>query len=54
VRYTARCGTEALVSQITAVYDALIVEVERYGGSLMGFAGDQINCWFRRRRCSPR
>jgi adenylate cyclase len=42
----ARRGGEALVQQINAVYSALIVEVERFGGSVIGFAGDSITCWF--------
>src|SRR5690349_19994975 len=42
----ARRGAEALVQQINAVYDSLIAEVERYGGSVIGFAGDSITCWF--------
>ena len=28
------------------VYDALIGQVDRYGGSVIGFAGDAITCWF--------
>jgi class 3 adenylate cyclase len=28
-----RCGAEALTQQINLVYDALIAEVDRYGGS---------------------
>src|SRR5207237_10269741 len=28
------------------VYDALIAEVDRYGGSVIGFSGDAITCWF--------
>ena len=42
----ARRGVEALTRQINYVYDALIGEVERYGGSVVGFAGDAITCWF--------
>lgn len=39
-------GTEELPRQLNLVYDALIAEVERYGGSVLGFAGDAITCWF--------
>src|SRR5437773_3962727 len=42
----ARRGAEALVQQINQVYTALVAEVERYGGSVIGFAGDSITCWF--------
>src|SRR5262245_11490898 len=41
-----RRGAEALVQQINSVYDALIVEVDRYGGSVISFAGDSLTCWF--------
>ncbi len=27
------------------MYDALICELDRYGGSVIGFAGDAITCW---------
>ena len=43
----ARRGVEELTRQINRVYDALIGEVERSGGSVIGFAGDAITCWFR-------
>ena len=43
----ARCrGTEELSRQVNAVYDALIGEIERYGGSVISFAGDAVICWF--------
>src|SRR5689334_4717551 len=41
-----RSGAEALVQQINVVYDALIAVVDRYGGSVISFAGDSIICWF--------
>ncbi|MFO7681096.1 MAG: tetratricopeptide repeat protein [Chloroflexota bacterium] len=41
-----RRGIEALTSQINAVYTALIAEIERYDGSVIGFAGDAVMCWF--------
>jgi adenylate cyclase len=41
-----RRSVEALVQQINAIYHALIAEVERHGGSVIGFAGDSISCWF--------
>jgi class 3 adenylate cyclase len=39
-------GVETLTDQINAVYDALIVQVDQYHGSVVGFAGDAITCWF--------
>ena len=42
----ARLGAEALNTQLGAVYSALITEVEKYGGSVIGFAGDAMMCWF--------
>lgn len=41
-----RAGIEALSRRINAAYDALIAEVERAGGSVIGFAGDAVTCWF--------
>jgi class 3 adenylate cyclase len=41
-----RQSVEELTAQINRVYDALITQVERYGGSVVGFAGDAITCWF--------
>jgi class 3 adenylate cyclase/tetratricopeptide (TPR) repeat protein len=39
-------GVEALTHHLNLVYDALIDEVDRYGGSVIGFSGDAITCWF--------
>lgn len=41
-----RQGAEELTLHLNAVYDALIAEVEFYGGSVVSFAGDAITCWF--------
>jgi class 3 adenylate cyclase len=41
-----RRGAEALAQQLNRVYEALIGEVEQYGGSVIGFAGDAMTCWF--------
>ncbi len=41
-----RRGIEELTRAINAVYAALIAEVERFGGSVIGFAGDAMTCWF--------
>ena len=32
--------------RINSVYDALIGEVDRFGGSVISFSGDAITCWF--------
>ena len=45
-QHGARRGIEELTRQVNAVYDALITQVERYGGSVLNFAGDAITCWF--------
>lgn len=39
-------GGEELTVHLNRVYDALVEEVHRYGGSIIGFAGDAITCWF--------
>lgn len=44
--YGPRRGAEALTRHLNTVYTALIGEVERYGGSVIGFSGDGITCWF--------
>ena len=41
-----RRGAETLTHSLDAVYTALIAEVERFGGGVIGFAGDAITCWF--------
>ena len=38
-------GAEEVLNQINPVYEAIIAELHRYGGSVMGFAGDSITCW---------
>jgi class 3 adenylate cyclase len=39
-------GAEELPLYLNAICDALIGEVFRFGGSVIGFAGDAITCWF--------
>jgi predicted ATPase/class 3 adenylate cyclase len=41
-----RRGGEELTGHLNRVYDALIEEIHRYGGSVIAFAGDAITCWF--------
>lgn len=42
----ARQGAEALSRQMGEVFSALVAEVEKYGGSVIDFAGDSMLCWF--------
>ena len=39
-------GAEELTRQLNLIYDALVTEVHRYGGSVLAFSGDAITCWF--------
>lgn len=39
-------GAELLTQALNAVYQALIDQVDRHNGSVIGFAGDAITCWF--------
>lgn len=39
-------GSDELTQRLNQVYDALIREVHRYGGSVINFSGDAITCWF--------
>lgn len=41
-----RRGAEELTAQLNAVYDALLIEIENFGGSVISFAGDAALCWF--------
>lgn len=44
--FGARRGAEELGKRLDAVYAALIERAEVHGGSIIGFAGDAITCWF--------
>ncbi|MFO7545909.1 MAG: AAA family ATPase [Trueperaceae bacterium] len=39
-------GAEELSRLLASVYEVLIGEVEAFGGSVIGFSGDAITCWF--------
>jgi class 3 adenylate cyclase/tetratricopeptide (TPR) repeat protein len=39
-------GAEELTRQLDLIYSLIIGEVDRYRGSVIGFAGDAITCWF--------
>jgi len=40
-----KLGAEELTRHLNRVYDALIAQLHRYGGSVIGFSGDAITCW---------
>jgi len=42
----ARLGAEELTRHLNHVYDALVHQVDQYGGSIISFSGDAITCWF--------
>src|SRR5947209_18644840 len=39
-------GAEELTRQLDTIYGALVATVHSYRGSVIGFAGDAITCWF--------
>lgn len=41
----AQRGAEELTHHLNQVYDALINQLHRFGGSVIGFSGDAITCW---------
>src|SRR5438067_9569139 len=41
-----RYGADELTRHLNSVYDALIAVVQRFDGSVIGFSGDAITCWF--------
>lgn len=42
----SRRGAEEMTRYLNSLYSELIAEVERFGGSVIDFAGDAIMCWF--------
>jgi predicted ATPase/class 3 adenylate cyclase len=44
--YGPKRGAEELIRHLNRVYDASIELVERFGGSVIGFSGDAMTCWF--------
>ncbi|MEZ4364433.1 MAG: AAA family ATPase [Kofleriaceae bacterium] len=44
--FGARRGGEELTRHLNLVYGALNDEIERYRGSVIGFSGDAVTCWF--------
>ena len=41
-----RRGAEELAKRLNHVYHVLITEIHAYGGSVIGFSGDAVTCWF--------
>lgn len=41
-----RRGAEELTHHLNAVFDSLISALHLYGGTVVGFSGDAITCWF--------
>jgi len=39
-------GAEELTGWLNRIYDALVAEIESYRGSVIGFSGDAMTCWF--------
>lgn len=39
-------GAEEVTRHLNRVYDGLVDELHRYGGSVISFSGDAITCWF--------
>ena len=39
-------GAEVLTDRLNLVFGALIAQVHSYRGSVIGFSGDAITCWF--------
>ncbi|HEY1015562.1 MAG TPA: AAA family ATPase, partial [Herpetosiphonaceae bacterium] len=42
----ARRGIDELIERLNRAYEEIIAAVERYGGSVVSFAGDSLTCWF--------
>lgn len=42
----ARRGAEEITRQLNLIYDALMTQIDAFGGSVIGFAGDALTCWF--------
>jgi len=39
-------GAEELTQYLNQVYDAMIAELDAFRGSVVGFSGDAVTCWF--------
>jgi len=45
-KFGSRQGAEELTKLLGMVYSTLIAEIEKYGGSVIGSAGDSMLSWF--------
>jgi class 3 adenylate cyclase/tetratricopeptide (TPR) repeat protein len=45
-QYGARLGAERLSEELGILFGTAVATVHRHGGSVIGFAGDAITCWF--------
>ncbi|MFN8471022.1 MAG: tetratricopeptide repeat protein [Anaerolineae bacterium] len=45
VEFGAKRGAEEMAGYLNQIYTALVAELYRYGGSIIGFAGDGMTCW---------
>jgi class 3 adenylate cyclase/tetratricopeptide (TPR) repeat protein len=45
-QHGARLGAERLSEELGALFEMAVGVVHRHGGSVIGFAGDAITCWF--------
>ncbi|MFN8497159.1 MAG: tetratricopeptide repeat protein [Anaerolineae bacterium] len=45
IEFGPRRGAEEMTAHLNRIYTALIAELYRYGGSIIGFAGDGMTCW---------
>jgi class 3 adenylate cyclase/tetratricopeptide (TPR) repeat protein len=45
-QYGARLGAERLSEELGVLFEMAVGMVHRHGGSVIGFAGDAITCWF--------
>lgn len=45
-KFGPRRGGEEFTDRLNSVYDALITEVDRFGGNIVGFAGDAMMVWY--------
>ena len=39
-------GAEEVTRHLNRVFDGLVDELHRYGGSVISFSGDAVTCWF--------
>lgn len=44
--YGPRRGIDEFIQILNQVYNSLIAQIHRYRGSVIGFSGDAITCWF--------